>query len=202
MRGFRERAIRRAGLPLAYSQGFSPQPRIHFAAALPLGFTAEAEVADVFLNEALDGAAFLARLQAAMPAGVRLIYAEPVARERPSLQSQVAAAAYRVEVETDEPAATFTDRLAAFMARTEAPRTRRRSKEEAGYDLRPLVLGLSYVGPCDQGQVFAATLAAAPGATGRPDELLAEIGFEAAPRRITRLGLEFSPIEEKSSCAS
>ncbi len=46
-----ERAIRRAGLPLAYTQGFNPQPRLQFAAALPVGFTGRGEVADVFLNE-------------------------------------------------------------------------------------------------------------------------------------------------------
>jgi radical SAM-linked protein len=53
-----ERALRRAGsrsaLRLAYSQGFHPQPRIHLACALPLGFTSECEVVDVWLeNEIL-----------------------------------------------------------------------------------------------------------------------------------------------------
>ena len=109
-----ERAIRRARLPLAYTQGFNPQARLQFAAALPVGFTGQAEVADVFLNEALDPAEFLGRLAAALPPGIRPLRAEPVAREVPSLQSQVCGASYRVEVETDEPDAAFAARLAAF----------------------------------------------------------------------------------------
>lgn len=186
-----ERAIRRARLPLAYSQGFNPQARLHFAAALPVGFTGEAEIADVFLNEALDSAEFLARLSAALPLGIRPLHAEPVARELTSLQATVCGAAYWAEVETDEPPAAFEERLAAFLARAEALRERRKGKEVSRYDLRPLVRSLIYVGPTAFGQAFEVEMRAEPGATGRPDELLAELGFEAAPRRIVRRKLFF-----------
>ena len=138
-----ERAIRRARLPLAYTQGFNPQARLQFAAALPVGFTGQGEVADVFLNEALDPSDFLSRLTAALPPGIRPLHAEPVAREVPSLQSQVCGARYRVEVETDEPDATFAGRLDGFLARPEAWRERRRGKDVARYDLRPLVQDLA-----------------------------------------------------------
>ena len=187
-----ERAIRRARLPLAYTQGFNPQPRLQFAAALPVGFTGEAEVADIYLNEAVEPAEFAARLTAALPPGIRPLAAEPVAREAPSLQSQVCGAGYRVEVETDEPDAAFEARLAGFLARTEAWRERRKGKDVARYDLRPLVQSLTYAGPCAYGQSFAVAMRSEPGATGRPDELLAELGFETTPRRIVRLGLVFA----------
>ena len=187
-----ERAIRRARLPLAYSQGFNPQARLHFAAALPVGFTGEAEVADVFLNEALDPAEFVARLTAALPPGIRPLHAEAVARELTSLQAAVCGAAYWAEVETDESPAAFGERLAAFLARAEALRERRKGKEVARYDLRPLVRSLIYAGPTAFGQAFEVEMRAEPGATGRPDELLAELGFEAAPRRIVRRKLFFA----------
>lgn len=186
-----ERAIRRARLPLAYTQGFNPQPRLQFAAALPVGFTGEAEVADIFLNEALEPADFLARLTAALPPGIRPYHAEPVPREAPSLQSQVCGATYRVEVEADEPAEAFAARLAAFLARPDAWRARRKGKEMGRYDLRPLVQALIYAGPCELGHVFEVVMRAEPGATGRPDELLAELGLEAASRRIVRVTLAF-----------
>ncbi len=93
-----ERAIRRARLPLAYTQGFNPQPRLQFAAALPVGYTSQAELADIFLNEALDPEAAVARLAAALPEGIRPLAAVEVPREAPSLQSQVVAASYRVAV--------------------------------------------------------------------------------------------------------
>jgi radical SAM-linked protein len=186
-----ERAIRRAALPLAYSQGFNPQPRLHFAAAIPVGFTGRAEIADVYLNEELDPAEFAARLAAALPPGIRPQAAAPVARELPSLQSQVTGAAYRVEVETGEDDDEFDALLAAFMARPDAWRERRKGKDVARYDLRPLVQELAYAGRTDYRQSFTVTMTAEPGATGRPDELLAELGFESTPRRIERVALTF-----------
>lgn len=182
-----ERAIRRARLPLAYSQGFNPQPRLHFAAALPVGFTGQAELADVFLNEPVTPIEFLNRLQAVLPRGIRLVAAEPVGRELPALQAQVCGAEYRVEVEWDAPAAAFEARLMAFLARPEAWRERRRGQTFVRYDLRPLVETLEYAGGCDLGQAFHCVMRAAAGATGRPDELLAELGLEAVLRRIIRL---------------
>jgi radical SAM-linked protein len=193
-----ERAIRRAGLPLAYSQGFNPQPRIQFAAALPVGFTGLAELVDVFLYREMDSAEFLNRLVPALPGGIRPTAAWPVARKDPSLQSQVCGARYRVEVESTEAPQVFEARLAAFLACPEAWRERRRGKEVTRYDLRPLVQSLEYRGPGDQGGTFEVTMRAEAGATGRPDELLAELGFEAAPRRIMRLSLQFHEARTRS----
>jgi radical SAM-linked protein len=184
-----ERAIRRAGLPLAYSQGFNPQARLHFAAALPVGFTGQAELADVFLNAAFEPAEFLARLQPALPRGIRLLAAESVGRELPSLQAAVSTAHYRVDVATEARPAEFAATLDGFMARAEAWRERRRGKDVARYDLRPLVLDLCYEGPGALGQAFSAIMCAESGATGRPDELLAELGLADAERRIVRTQL-------------
>ena len=85
-----ERAIRRARLPLAYTQGFNPQARLQFAAALPVGFTGQGEVADVFLNEELR--ARRVRRAAGRGAPARhpaRVAPSPSPRELPSLQSQV-----------------------------------------------------------------------------------------------------------------
>ena len=49
-----ERTLRRAGLPIAYSQGFNPQPRMNLAEALPLGITSECEVMDVWCEKPID----------------------------------------------------------------------------------------------------------------------------------------------------
>ena len=62
----------------------------------------------------------------------------------------------------------------------------------ARYDLRPLVQELTYAGSNAHGQTFTVTMRAEPGATGRPDELLAELGYEGAPRRIVRAKLLFA----------
>jgi radical SAM-linked protein len=186
-----ERAIRRAGLPLAYTRGFNPQPRLQFAAALPVGFTGEAEVADVFLNEELAPEEFVARLAAALPPGMRPYRAEPVPRELPSLQSQVAGADYIVEVEAAEDEAAFCARLDAFLERSEAWRERRKGKEMARYDLRVLVHEAHHLAATQHGHRFSVLMRAEAGATGRPDELVAELGYGTAPRQIVRTRLHF-----------
>jgi radical SAM-linked protein len=186
-----ERAIRRARLPLAYTQGFNPQPRIQFAAALPVGFTSQAELVDIFLNEAIEPPAVVAALAGALPPGIRPLDAAPVPREAPSLQSQLSAARYVVQVETDETQDAFQARLMAFLARPFALRERRRGKDQVRYDLRPLVQSLEYRGHCELGQSFEVLMRSDPGATGRPDELLAELGYEATPRRVVRIALMF-----------
>ena len=57
------RLLRRAGLPLLYSQGFNPRPRIQLSTALPLGCTSEHELADIWLTEEIPCSEILERLQ-------------------------------------------------------------------------------------------------------------------------------------------
>ncbi|RME43282.1 MAG: DUF2344 domain-containing protein, partial [Caldilineae bacterium] len=57
------RAFRRAGLPLAYSEGFNPQARIQVAASLPVGTMGAAELMDIYLTEPLDAADILRRVR-------------------------------------------------------------------------------------------------------------------------------------------
>ena len=83
-----ERSIRRAKLPLAYSQGYHPQPKINLAAALPLGFSSSAEVMDMWLSEEVEDVA--ATLQAQIPPGLTILDSETVDDREPSLQSQAA----------------------------------------------------------------------------------------------------------------
>src|SRR5512139_3345190 len=73
-----ERLVRRAGLPLAYTQGYSPHPRINLASALPLGFTSDCEVVDIWLEvEMPSGEVRLALTQAAPP-GISILDVTPV----------------------------------------------------------------------------------------------------------------------------
>jgi radical SAM-linked protein len=187
-----ERAIRRSGLPLAYSHGFNPQPRMHFAAALPLGCTGEAEVMDIYLNGAVEPDEALRQLRMALPRGIAPLHASAVSRELPALQAQVHRAHYRVEVETEEAELAFRDRLRSFMARDAAWRERRKGKDTVRYDLRPLVLEITYNGATTTGHGFDTLMRHEPGATGRPDELLAELGCGEAARHITRTRLIFA----------
>jgi radical SAM-linked protein len=93
-----ERAFRRAKLPLAYTLGFTPHPRLTFAAPLALGATASAELCDVHLQERLSMEEFLARLQYQLPAGCEIVSATEVDLLAPPVMSLTRWAEYRVEI--------------------------------------------------------------------------------------------------------
>jgi radical SAM-linked protein len=94
-----ERTLRRADMPLAYSKGFNPKPRLHQAAALPLGFLSRCEITDIWLETPADSPApdlaeIAARIQAAAPPGLQIVHSELVPLSLPPLQTQVKSAEY------------------------------------------------------------------------------------------------------------
>jgi radical SAM family uncharacterized protein/radical SAM-linked protein len=92
------RALRRAQLPVQYSQGFHPQPLLAFATALPVGVESTAEYADVTLYEHVEPAQYQARLNAVLPQHMRILDACTVPLKAPSLMSEPLAARYDVEI--------------------------------------------------------------------------------------------------------
>ncbi|QLQ05552.1 MAG: DUF2344 domain-containing protein [Anaerolineae bacterium] len=185
-----ERPLRRAGLPVAYSQGFNPQLRIQFASALPVGCSGRAEVADLWLDEPVTPEEFTQRVQAQLPPGASVFDAHHVALDLPSLQSQMDQAEYTIQVDVSDTTIDVAAAVAAFLAATELVRVRARDGKT--YDLRALVDALHVEETADDGWVRLFTrLASRPGATGRPDDLLDALGLGDLPRRIERTRLIF-----------
>src|SRR5438876_10293717 len=91
---FWERALRRAGLVVAYSEGFTPHPQIALGAPLPMGVTADDEMVDVFMAEPVATGAFSDRIAQQLPPGVVLRAVQEVPVGAPSLQSRVRAAEF------------------------------------------------------------------------------------------------------------
>ena len=183
-----ERTLRRARLPLAYSQGFHPQPRIHQASPLPLGLISQAEVIDIWLEEELPLDEIRARLIQAAPPGIEIQSIQPVELQEPNLQSQVLAAQYVVTFLDPIPLALLEEGIQRLLGASSLPRERRDRK----YDLRPLIEKLEILPATPDGRVqVGIQLASRPNATGRPDEVLAELGFQDYPQRIERVALVF-----------
>src|SRR3990172_6617082 len=80
-----ERALRRADLPLAYSQGFSPHPRLSLAAPLAIGVTSSAELMDIFLERRVSPLFLLKTLKGQLPGGIDLLEVLEVGLGLPSL---------------------------------------------------------------------------------------------------------------------
>ncbi len=70
-----QRAFRRANLPLAYTKGFNPHPKLSFATALATGFSSAGEWIDVELEQDVSPEDFIARTNAAVPSGMRFVTA-------------------------------------------------------------------------------------------------------------------------------
>lgn len=175
-----ERTLRRARLPLAYTQGFSPHPRLNLGAALPLGFTSECEVIDIWLDEEFSSEQVSQALQPALPPGLVVTHIEPIANNAPALQQEIQAAEYLITLL--DPCPDLAERLEKLCAAEHLPRERRGKS----YDLRSLIQRVELLPPQDELPRFLICLSAREGATGRPEEVLAEMGFAPHAARIHR----------------
>jgi len=99
-----QRSIRRARLPVAYSEGFSPHPRVSFGPPLPLGVAGDGEYLDVSI-EAKPREGWLERLNSTFPPGVRALDARMIPAQGPSLISLLNAAKYKIVVWDCDPQA-------------------------------------------------------------------------------------------------
>lgn len=144
-----ERAFRRGEIPVATSEGFSPRPKLIFAAPLQLGMVAEHELADLYLAERLTVAGLRDRLAAGMPSGYTIVDLHDVWIGDPALAPQLTAADYRMTLLNVEPAA-LKAAVGCLLTAERLPRERRKETRAIPYDLRPLLLELR-AGPADPG---------------------------------------------------
>ncbi|MCJ7497932.1 MAG: TIGR03960 family B12-binding radical SAM protein, partial [candidate division Zixibacteria bacterium] len=96
-----ERAIRRSGIPIAYSEGFHPHPKIAFGPPLPLGFISEAEYLDLQLAEPFSNE-FLLKLNKTLPQGFKILEGKTIFTKAESLSSAINSALYKVELPIPE----------------------------------------------------------------------------------------------------
>jgi radical SAM-linked protein len=177
-----ERAFRRTELPLAYSVGFSPRPKVSFGLALSTGHESAAEFLDLELDpervHGLDLAALPARLGAALPDGIDVTAVAVIDDRADSLQHEVTSCRYEVTVGPSslEEVRELVDRALAADA---IVITRTRKGQAADEDVRPALLSVDVLGEVqsDDGRpcvLLAAELATQPRGL-RPAELLAAL---------------------------
>ena len=187
-----ERALRRAAIPMAYSQGFSPHPKISLAAPLPIGVTGEGEVMDILLRRRVSPYFFIKVVSEQLPSGIGILGVEQVSLTAPSLQSQVREAEYRVEVEVDGKVEEVEAALRSFMAKEHIPWQHQRDTGVRRYDLRPLVHRLWLIGWQGSRCTLGMRLRTDSKATGRPEQVGTALGFPQRPISIHRSGLIFA----------
>ena len=181
-----ERSFRRSGLQLSYSLGFHPQPRINLACALPLGFTSQSEIIDAWIEDDLTVDVIKETLNRALPPGLNIHSVEKVDFTAPSLQTQVISSIYLVTFLDD--VADLNERIQCISSSEHIYRQRRGKS----YDLRPLIESINLYSPDETGRSrIRLELSAREAATGRPEEVLDEIGIKFENTRIHREKLTF-----------
>jgi radical SAM-linked protein len=202
-----ERALRRAGVPMAYSAGFSPHPRISYANAAPTGAASEAEYLEIAVSRRCDPDRLRADLDAALPPGLDVV--EVVEARTPSFTERLEASLWTVELPGVAPDAAAAA-LSAFLAAPEVQVQRLTKNGLRTFDARAAVVRAD-VADADGG------LPPAPQGDGdpcailhlvvrhttpavRPDDVLAGLRSHAqlAPRsspRMTRLAQ--GPLDEE-----
>jgi len=170
------RALRRAGIDLAYSEGFNPHLRISLAAPLALGITSDAELMDIFINHHISPHSFTALVSRQLPPGIEILQVCLVAPTLPALQSQVRFAEYTVKVEgkTDDVKAA----IASLLAKESLPWQHQRDTGTRSYDLRPLIDDLWLGSWHNGGGIIGMRLRCGSNGSGRPEQVVKALGLE------------------------
>lgn len=181
------RALLRAKLPLAYTQGFHPTPKVAYAWPLPLGWGTKGELMDIWLDDPegteTEEASFIRNVNASLPAGLRILGIEKLPYSDPALTIIIKSAVYRIFF----PGEISEDDLRKMMNELMSQESIERERRGKTYDMKPLIEAWD-CGFTEDGEVFMQVqMAARDSAMGRPDELAAALGFDPFAVNIERL---------------
>ncbi len=184
-----QRALRRAEIPLAYSEGFSPHPRISLAAPLPIGVTSEAELMDIVCTKWVSPHFFTAAVSQQLPPGIKILRVYPIALTMPSLQSQVGCAEYKVEVETENNQKEVESVINSLLSAKHLLWQHQRDTGPRSYDLRALIDDLWLIDWRRECCTVGMRLYCDNRGSGRPEQVTAALGFTNRPQSIYRTRL-------------
>ena len=180
------RALLRAKLPLAYTQGFHPTPKVAYAWPLPLGWGTKGELMDIWLDDPegkeTDPEVFIRDVNNSLPAGLRILEIGKLPYSDPALTIIIQSAVYQIFFSEIKDMEELNSKMSLLMDQDTIERERRGKI----YDMKPLIEDWSCWKTTD-GEVFMAIqMAARDSAMGRPDELAAALGFDPFAVNIIR----------------
>ncbi len=183
------RSIRRAKLPISFSQGFNPRPRLSMGPALAVGVESEAEYFDLDLHGDIEPSEVARLLAPELPVDYELLEAQLLEPRAPSLSSAIAAQLFRVDFPASFTHEQLASAIAAFESADRVEVERQRNAERGKVvDLKGALLRLSLDAP----GVVRFTLKAANAASAKPSEVLRTLFGATAGARITKERALFS----------
>ncbi|MFC1948996.1 TIGR03936 family radical SAM-associated protein [Chloroflexota bacterium] len=184
-----ERALHRARIQLAYSEGFNPHPRISLAAPLAVGVTSEVEMMDVYIANLISPHWFTGAVSQQLPPGIEILGVYQMVLSMPSLQSQVRYAEYRVLLEAEKEQEDVESAVATLLSTGHLPWYHQRDTGRRSYDLRALIDNLKLVNYRYPYCIIDMRLRCDSGGSGRPEQVALALGFTSYPHSIHRTGL-------------
>lgn len=181
-----ERTLRRAGVLMAYSEGFSPHPRLSLAVPLPIGVTSEAELMDVVIRKLVSPYSFLQKTKPQLPPGIVILEVQQVALTAPSLQSLTRFVEYRVSVSSERTQEDVRGSVEAILRAHKLPWHHMRDTGPRHYDLRPLIEELRLEGSEGGVVTLGMKLRCDASGTGRPEQVTAALGLMGHPGLVHR----------------
>jgi len=186
-----ERAIRRAGLPIAFSTGFNPRERLAFASALSTGVTGAAEPAIIELTETVPPEEIVHRLNTALPPAIRIADCEeiPDAGSRDILNA-FDRADYDVvcDCPVEFEAAAVAGAICSLLEQTSIAITREREGRSKSVDIQPLLHHLAVIPerPASDRIVLQMQLAVGEQGNAKPGEVVAALGASLPGLKLRR----------------
>lgn len=187
-----ERVLRRADLPIFYSQGFSSRPRIQIAAQVPLGVTSECEILDLSLRqrlETLDGIS--EQIMAVSPDGLVVHGVIEVPVTMPAPQTLIHSAEYRIQI-AGVPSHIITERIHDILSRERIIVEQERNGRKSVTDFRPMIYALKLA----EDDNLYAQLATGERGNFRPHDLLDRMGFSDHAVSVHRFKLHLEGYEK------
>ena len=173
-----QRALRRSGLPVRYSQGFNPHAVLSFASPLPVGVGGAEELMDVALESDVGEAAFAEALTAALPPSLPLRAVRAVDDRFPALMAQLRTAEYEAVFLPCEEARAMARAVPALLGRQSIPAVRRTKSGEKPCDIRPMLHALA-AGETPSEIRFTLRVSLTERETLKPDLLLSTLATQA-----------------------
>lgn len=170
-----ERVLRRADLPILYTQGFNTRPRIQLAMPLPLGITSECEILDVALREPidLDEEQLKKQLLSVSPKGLDIHQIEEIDIRASTMQSLILSAEYRIRFEDGIDRESLQENIDHILGQDKIIIEKIRKRKRSVMDLRPLIIDLRI----NETNDLIAHLSVGDRGNMRPDQLLEQMGF-------------------------
>jgi radical SAM-linked protein len=192
-----ERLLHRAQMPLAYTQGFNPHPRMQFAAALAVGYTSGCEVLDLLLSEIVDIEDAAGKLHAQCPNGLAVLKVEQVPLDAPSPQASLRQMSYQLFLQANANAMEIQNAIGNLLSQTSYIYQRQRKGLTRSFNLRPLIRDIRYVKEQAGQHIIEMDLLFKAEGSIRPEEVISALALPAKRLAVHRTALYWGEQQEE-----